>query len=458
MINDLTTSSASNFDEAMELVNFGTRMRSIASTSMNHRSSRAHTVFTFRFEQTSKDGETQMAQVQLVDLAGREQEKSSVDNKDRLKERQFINTSLFHLTTCIINLSKASKGRKMNLTDFAFRRSRLTLLLAHSLSGNSRTGMVAAVSPASSDLDETISTLRFADMVKQIRHLVSGNPELASSFVALVGLQVPKTEFSLITNVRSSELMLSLCCTLKLPLDQWPSFEAHGITQLATDRMGSAGSALQKQALEATPEEIKALTANLSEAERQKVCAALAAVEAKAELTQEKKEDTAPAAEPAAIEAAPAPEAAPATEPAAVEAAPAPEAAPAAAMEAAPAPQPAAEEKKEEAAPAAEPAKEAAPAPEAAAAEPAAVEAAPAPEAAPAAAMEAAPAPQPAAEEKKEEAAPAAEPAKEAAPAPEAAPAAEPAAMEAAPAPQPAAEEKKEEAPPGWEEMKAKLE
>ena len=69
------------------------------------------------------------------------------------------------------------------------------------------------------------------------RHLVSGNPELASSFVALVGLQVPKTEFSLITNVRSSELMLFLCCTLKLPLDQWPSFEAHGITQLATDRL-----------------------------------------------------------------------------------------------------------------------------------------------------------------------------------------------------------------------------
>eukprot|EP00913_Durusdinium_trenchii_P006878 g6469.t1 len=196
MINDLTQSNASTIDEAMELVNFGTRsrcermrtpvfakgragsagsarrrMRSIASTSMNHRSSRAHTVFTFRFEQTSKDGETQMAQVQLVDLAGREQEKSSVDNKDRLKERQFINTSLFHLSTCIINLAKASsKGRKMkNLPDV--RNSRLTLLLAHSLTGNSRTGMVAAVSPASGDLEETISTLRFADMVKQIRML-----------------------------------------------------------------------------------------------------------------------------------------------------------------------------------------------------------------------------------------------------------------------------------------------
>ncbi|CAK9023571.1 Kinesin-like protein KIF13B (Kinesin-like protein GAKIN) [Durusdinium trenchii] len=175
MINDLTQSNASTIDEAMELVNFGTRMRSIASTSMNHRSSRAHTVFTFRFEQTSKDGETQMAQVQLVDLAGREQEKSSVDNKDRLKERQFINTSLFHLSTCIINLAKASsKGRKMkNLPDV--RNSRLTLLLAHSLTGNSRTGMVAAVSPASGDLEETISTLRFADMVKQIRTTVTSN-------------------------------------------------------------------------------------------------------------------------------------------------------------------------------------------------------------------------------------------------------------------------------------------
>eukprot|EP00931_Biecheleriopsis_adriatica_P115109 TRINITY_DN90946_c0_g1_i1.p1 TRINITY_DN90946_c0_g1~~TRINITY_DN90946_c0_g1_i1.p1 ORF type:complete len:1344 (-),score=295.17 TRINITY_DN90946_c0_g1_i1:197-4228(-) len=175
MINDLTQSSASTIGEAMELVDFGTRMRSIASTSMNSRSSRAHTVFTFRFEQTSKDGETQMAQVQLVDLAGREQERSSSDNKDRLRERQFINTSLFHLSTCITNLSRYSKGNKVNPADFAFRNSRLTLLLANSLTGNSRTGMIGAVSPASSDLDETLSTLRFADQVKKIRTTVTSN-------------------------------------------------------------------------------------------------------------------------------------------------------------------------------------------------------------------------------------------------------------------------------------------
>lgn len=175
MINDLTQAPVSTIEEAMKLVEFGTKMRSIAATSMNSRSSRAHTVFTFRFEQTIKDGETSMAQVQLVDLAGREQEKSSSDHKDRLKERQFINTSLFHLSTCIMNLSARSKAKKVNEADFAFRNSRLTLLLAHSLSGNSRTGMIAAVSPASSDLDETISTLRFADHVKKIKTAVTCN-------------------------------------------------------------------------------------------------------------------------------------------------------------------------------------------------------------------------------------------------------------------------------------------
>eukprot|EP00930_Biecheleria_cincta_P040427 TRINITY_DN27701_c0_g2_i1.p1 TRINITY_DN27701_c0_g2~~TRINITY_DN27701_c0_g2_i1.p1 ORF type:complete len:1339 (-),score=282.29 TRINITY_DN27701_c0_g2_i1:26-4042(-) len=192
MINDLTQSSVTKIEEAMELVEFGTRMRSIASTSMNSRSSRAHTVFTFRFEQTIKDGETSMAQVQLVDLAGREQEKSSSDNKDRLKERQFINTSLFHLSTCIMNLSARSKAKKVHEADFAFRNSRLTLLLAHSLSGNSRTGMIAAVSPASSDLDETISTLRFADHVKKIKTAVTCNKVNKADIVKQLQEQIKK--------------------------------------------------------------------------------------------------------------------------------------------------------------------------------------------------------------------------------------------------------------------------
>ncbi|CAJ1420473.1 unnamed protein product [Effrenium voratum] len=239
MINDLTTSSASNFDEAMELVNFGTRMRSIASTSMNHRSSRAHTVFTFRFEQTSKDGETQMAQVQLVDLAGREQEKSSVDNKDRLKERQFINTSLFHLTTCIINLSKASKGRKMNLTDFAFRRSRLTLLLAHSLSGNSRTGMVAAVSPASSDLDETISTLRFADMVKQIRTTVTSNRVNKANLIKQLQDEITRLKSQMEMNAR---------CNADEQIGQLEAVCAHFKDALEQEKSRSEALALERAA------------------------------------------------------------------------------------------------------------------------------------------------------------------------------------------------------------------
>ena len=69
-----------------------------------------------------------IAQVQIVDLAGREQEKKSGDDRDRLRERAFINKSLFHLSTCISNLARNS-GRKI---DWAFRNSKLTLVLAHS--------------------------------------------------------------------------------------------------------------------------------------------------------------------------------------------------------------------------------------------------------------------------------------------------------------------------------------
>ncbi|CAE8638991.1 unnamed protein product [Polarella glacialis] len=221
MINDLTQSSCSTIEEAMELVDFGTRMRSIAATSMNSRSSRAHTVFTFKFEQTSRDGETQMAQIQLVDLAGREQEKSSSDNKDRLRERQFINTSLFHLSTCILNLSRGSKAREV----CAFRNSRLTLLLANSLSGNSRTGMIAAVSPASSDLDETISTLRFADHVKKIRTSANCNKVNKASVVKQLQEEIAKLRAQMDLNVRTGDgekvsQLEAICAHFKEALEQ----------------------------------------------------------------------------------------------------------------------------------------------------------------------------------------------------------------------------------------------
>jgi len=179
VINDLTEAVVTTLNEAVDLVDFGTKMRSIASTSMNSRSSRAHTVFTFRFEMTHKggsaNGESQIAQVQLVDLAGREQEKTSGDARERLRERAFINKSLFHLSSCITSLARNAGKASSKHQDWCFRNSRLTLLLAHSLTGNSRTGMVAAVSPAASDADETLTTLRFAASVKTLKVTVSIN-------------------------------------------------------------------------------------------------------------------------------------------------------------------------------------------------------------------------------------------------------------------------------------------
>lgn len=173
VVNDLTESVANTIGEANEMVNFGTKMRSVAATSMNSRSSRAHTLFTFRFEQNMPNGDSIISQVQLVDLAGREQERTSGDDPERLRERSFINKSLFHLSSCISNLCKAKSKDK--LPEWAFRNSKLTLLLSHSLGGNSRTAMVAAVSPSAADAEETQSTLRFAGAVKSIKTAVSCN-------------------------------------------------------------------------------------------------------------------------------------------------------------------------------------------------------------------------------------------------------------------------------------------
>jgi len=104
-------------------------------------------------------------------LAGRETEKTSGDDRERLRERSFINKSLFHLSTCISNLSRS--GGKVQ--EFTFRNSKLTMVLTNSLGKNSRTSMIAAISPTQADIDETISTLRFAQQVKMIVNTASCN-------------------------------------------------------------------------------------------------------------------------------------------------------------------------------------------------------------------------------------------------------------------------------------------
>ncbi|KAJ7306364.1 hypothetical protein JRQ81_009708 [Phrynocephalus forsythii] len=145
----------------------------VAATNMNETSSRSHAVFTIVFTQKKHDAETDLStekvsKISLVDLAGSERADSTGAKGTRLKEGANINKSLTTLGKVISALAEVSKKKKK--TDFIpYRDSVLTWLLRENLGGNSRTAMVAALSPADINYDETLSTLRYADRAKQIK-------------------------------------------------------------------------------------------------------------------------------------------------------------------------------------------------------------------------------------------------------------------------------------------------
>ena len=117
-----------------------------------------------------------ISRLHLVDLAGSERSSSSGAVGVRLKEANNINKSLSVLgdvIKCLGDSSKKSCHRKSG--HIPYRNSALTMVLRHSLGGNSHTTMVAAVSPSSADYDETISTLKYVDNVKKVRNRVAVN-------------------------------------------------------------------------------------------------------------------------------------------------------------------------------------------------------------------------------------------------------------------------------------------
>ncbi|XP_018021653.1 kinesin-like protein KIF28P isoform X2 [Hyalella azteca] len=167
----LKTTMVTSYEDMNQKMQQGTINRTIASTNMNATSSRAHTIVGIKFIQKSKNAtnvETaKTATINLVDLAGSERVEATGATGDRLKEGASINLSLTKLGDCIHALAEQSNGKKN--VRVPFRSSTLTKLLRNALGGNSKTVMIAAISPADINFDETISTLRYADRAKQIK-------------------------------------------------------------------------------------------------------------------------------------------------------------------------------------------------------------------------------------------------------------------------------------------------
>ncbi|XP_028577580.2 kinesin-like protein KIF28 [Podarcis muralis] len=158
-----------SYAQIERLMEQGTKIRTTASTSMNATSSRSHMVITIQFKQIFlREDITKQSIINLVDLAGSERQKSSGSEGDRLREGSRVNLSLTTLGNVISALAEAAVGKKV--LHVPYRDSVLTKLLQSALGGNSRTIMIAAISPADMCYEETLSTLRYAERTKKIKN------------------------------------------------------------------------------------------------------------------------------------------------------------------------------------------------------------------------------------------------------------------------------------------------
>nr|XP_055035854.1 chromosome-associated kinesin KIF4A-like isoform X5 [Misgurnus anguillicaudatus] len=164
----LTEKEVSTAHEMVGCLELGNSARTVGSTAMNAASSRSHAIFTISLEQRRKGDKSDImiSKLHLVDLAGSERQKKTKAEGDRLKEGISINRGLLSLGNVISALGDESKKG----TFVPYRDSKLTRLLQDSLGGNSHTLMIACISPADSNIEETINTLRYADRARKIKN------------------------------------------------------------------------------------------------------------------------------------------------------------------------------------------------------------------------------------------------------------------------------------------------
>ncbi|XP_060931251.1 kinesin-like protein KIF3B isoform X2 [Limanda limanda] len=167
-VKDLSSFVTKSVREIEHVMNVGNQNRSVGSTNMNEHSSRSHAIFVITVEcsELGVDGENhiRVGKLNLVDLAGSERQSKTGAKGERLKEATKINLSLSALGNVI---SALVDGRSSHIP---YRDSKLTRLLQDSLGGNACTVMVANIGPASYNMEETLTTLRYSNRAKNIKN------------------------------------------------------------------------------------------------------------------------------------------------------------------------------------------------------------------------------------------------------------------------------------------------
>lgn len=186
--------------DVTRLLEQGNKVRQVAATQMNERSSRSHSCFTIKVSSKQSEvvagvcKETCMnAKINLVDLAGSERASKTGATGDRLKEGAAINKSLSALGNVINMLASVGKTRKGGAkAHIPYRDSKLTRLLQESLGGNSLTVMIAAISPADYNYEESLGTLVYANRAKSIKNATKKNEDVNEKIIRELREEIEK--------------------------------------------------------------------------------------------------------------------------------------------------------------------------------------------------------------------------------------------------------------------------
>nr|KYP49832.1 Kinesin-like protein KIF15 [Cajanus cajan] len=213
-VENLSEFEVQSVSDIIRLLTQGSANRKVAATNMNRESSRSHSVFTCVIESTwEKDSTTnyRFARLNLVDLAGSERQKTSGAEGERLKEAANINKSLSTLGHVIMILVDVANGKQRHVP---YRDSRLTFLLQDSLGGNSKTMIIANVSPSICCAAETLNTLKFAQRAKLIQNNAVVNEDSTGDVVALQHqIRLLKEELSTLKRRQNVSRSLSFSLT-----------------------------------------------------------------------------------------------------------------------------------------------------------------------------------------------------------------------------------------------------
>ncbi|XP_034164034.2 kinesin-like protein KIF6 isoform X1 [Pangasianodon hypophthalmus] len=202
-LKNLSLQPSANEEDALNLLFLGDTNRMIAETPMNQASTRSHCIFTIHLCSREPGSATlRRSKLHLVDLAGSERVGKTGVGGQTLTEAKYINLSLHYLEQVITALSEKNRSH------IPYRNSMMTSVLRDSLGGNCMTTMIAMVSVDKRNVDESISTCRFAQRVAMIKNEALLNEELDPSLLIIrlkKEIQGLKEELAMVTGEQRSD-------------------------------------------------------------------------------------------------------------------------------------------------------------------------------------------------------------------------------------------------------------